>query len=411
MTKTITTTCCISGGGPAGLMLGMLLARAGVDVTVLEKHKDFLRDFRGDTIHPSTMQALEELGLLNAFLEMPHQRMSSFTLGFGAKTIRLADFSRLPVSAPFIAIMPQWNFLNFLATEASRHANFRLLLETQATSLIEDEGRVTGLLARTSDAELRVHAAFTVAADGRGSLLRASAGLPLIDRGAPVDVLWFKLDRKPTDPDQIQAQFLPGKAVVLINRDSYWQCAFLITKGEVDAIRNAGLESFRSRLASALPFEAGRVETLTMWDQVKLLKVQVNRLAKWWRPGFLCIGDAAHAMSPVGGVGINLAVQDAIAAANTLAATLARSKAPGIDQLSAIQARREFPARATQRIQIAIQNGLLATSLTAQGRVRPPLALRLLTSVPGLRQLPSRILGLGVRPEHIGPELTRLMQR
>jgi 2-polyprenyl-6-methoxyphenol hydroxylase-like FAD-dependent oxidoreductase len=392
-------------------MLGMLLARAGVDVTVLEKHKDFLRDFRGDTIHPSTMQSLEELGLLNAFLELPHQRMTSFSLGFGAKTIRLADFSRLAVPAPFIAIMPQWNFLNFLAADAGRHANFRLLRETQATSLIEDDGCVTGLVARSGETEVRVHAALTVAADGRGSLLRASAGLPLIEYGAPIDVLWFQLDRKPTDPDQIQAQFLPGRAVVLINRGSYWQCAFLITKGEVDAIRNAGLEDFRSRVASALPFEAGRVETLTMWDQIKLLNVQVNRLTKWWRPGFLCIGDAAHAMSPVGGAGINLAVQDAVAAANTLTSTLALKRSPGVDQLAAIQARRELPTHVTQRIQIAIQDRILATSLTAHSQLRAPIALRLLTSVPGLRQLPTRILGLGVRPEHIGPELSRLMQR
>lgn len=409
MTKTISTTCCISGGGPAGLMLGLLLARAGVDVTVLEKHADFLRDFRGDTIHPSTMQTMDELGLLDEFLTLPHQKVESFSLNFGNESISLADFRGLPVRAPFIAMMPQWDFLNFLAEKAAQSANFRLLMETEATSLIESEGRVTGLVARSGSTEIRIEAALTVAADGRGSILRACAGLPLTDHGAPIDVLWFRLDRKPTDPEQVRAQFLPGTAVVSINRGSYWQCAFLITKGGLEAIRVAGLDSFRSRLAAALPFEPGRADALTSWDQVKLLNVQVNRLAKWWRPGFICIGDAAHAMSPVGGVGINLAIQDAVAAANLLAATLARGKAPGTEQLAAVQARRDFPTRTTQRIQLAIQDRILAVTLSATGSVRPPLALRIIAAVPWLRPLPSRILGLGVRPEHIEADLIRLM--
>jgi 2-polyprenyl-6-methoxyphenol hydroxylase-like FAD-dependent oxidoreductase len=409
MTKTITTTCCISGGGPAGMMLGLLLARAGVEVTVLEKHKDFLRDFRGDTIHPSTMQTMDELGLLDEFLELPHQRVNTFSLNFGDESIPLADFSRLPVRAPFIAMMPQWDFLNFLSDKAARHANFRLLLETETTSLVETDGRVIGLFARSGEEEVRIEAALTVAADGRGSILRASAGLSLIDHGAPIDVLWFRLARRPTDPEQVRAQFLPGRAVVLFNRDDYWQCAFLIPKGGLEAIRVAGLEAFRSRLATALPFEPARVGSLSSWDQIRLLNVQVNRLTKWWRPGLLCIGDAAHAMSPVGGVGINLAIQDAVAAANILAETLVRGKAPGIDQLAAVQAQREFPTKMTQRIQIAIQSRILAVTLSAKGKVRAPLALRIITSVPGLRRLPSHLFGMGVRPEHLGADLIRLM--
>jgi 2-polyprenyl-6-methoxyphenol hydroxylase-like FAD-dependent oxidoreductase len=409
MTEIISTTCCISGGGPAGLMLGLLLARAGVEVTVLEKHKDFLRDFRGDTIHPSTMQTLEELGLLDDFLKLPHQPARGFSLSFGDESVALADFSRLPVRAPFIAMMPQWDFLNFLSAEAARQTNFRLLMETEAMTLIETGGRIGGLIARSGNKEVRVNAALTVAADGRGSILRAGSGIPLTDHGAPIDVLWFKLSRKRSDPEQIRAQFRPGRAVVMINRGRYWQCAFLINKGGLEAVRAAGLASFRSGLASALPFEAGRVDELTGWDQIKLLNVQVNRLTKWWRPGFLCIGDAAHAMSPVGGVGINLAIQDAVATANLLAGALAQGKTPGDDLLAAVQARREFPTRMTQRIQLAIQDRILAATLSAKGKVRPPLSLRIILSLPGFRRLPTRLLGLGVQPEHIGPDLSRLM--
>jgi 2-polyprenyl-6-methoxyphenol hydroxylase-like FAD-dependent oxidoreductase len=406
MTKKIQTTCCISGGGPAGLMLGFLLAKTGVDVTVLEKHADFLRDFRGDTVHPSTMQTIEELGLLDDFLKLPHQPVSSFNGQFGNEVVHLADFKTLAVSTPYIAIMPQWDFLNFLADRASAYPNFRLLMRTEANDLIRDGSRVVGVKARGPEGDIEIRSDLVVAADGRWSRLRAAAGLGLEDRGAPIDVLWFRVSRKPEDTDQVQARFDSGRVSIALNRGDYWQCAFVIPKGGDQKIRAAGLAAFHDSLRALYPFGASRADEIQSWDQVKLLSVQVNRLKTWWLPGFLCIGDAAHAMSPVGGVGVNLAVQDAVAAANTLAGPLRDRQTVTDDVLAAVQKRREWPTRATQRMQLFVHDAVLAPALNrGDGKVRIPLVLRLVTKLPILKRMPARILGLGFRPEHIAASL------
>ena len=404
MSSSIETTCCIAGGGPAGLMLGFLLARAGVETVVLEKHADFLRDFRGDTIHPSTMQVLNDLGLLDEFLKLPHQKVPSLVAQFGAERLQLADFSKLPVRAPYIAMMPQWDFLNFLGLHARAFANFRLLMKTEATGLLLDGGRVAGVTARGPDGDVAIRAALTVAADGRASRLRDAARMTVNDFGAPMDALWFRLSRRPADTDQTQARFDTGRIFIMLNRGDYWQCAFVIPKGANERIRTAGLPAFRDSLRPLLPVDATRADEITDWDQVKLLVVQVNRLAQWWKPGFLCIGDAAHAMSPVGGVGVNLAVQDAVAAANILAEPL-RTGYLTDRHLAAVQARRDWPTRVTQRLQLIVQNTLIASALKETGVMKPPLAIRLIAALPVLNRLPGRLIGLGVRPEHVAPSL------
>jgi 2-polyprenyl-6-methoxyphenol hydroxylase-like FAD-dependent oxidoreductase len=392
----IQAQCCIAGGGPAGMMLGLLLARAGLDVVVLEKHRDFLRDFRGDTIHPSTLQLLHELGLLDAFLKLPHQKVSELQAQFGDLSFPVADFSRLPVRCPYIALIPQWDFLDFLADHAATYKGFRLVMQAEATNLIEEGGKVVGVRGTSAQGPLEVRAELVVGADGRHSTVRQQAGLEVTDLGAPIDVLWFRLSRSATDPEATMARFGGGRILVMLNRGDYWQCAFVIAKGSMEGIRSRGLDAFRARLATAASFAADRMAELTSWEQVKLLTVQVNRLREWCRPGLLCIGDAAHAMSPVGGVGINLAIQDAVAAANVL-----WRGDFSLRTLKTIQQRREFPTRLTQAFQVGVQNFILRRVLEEDAPLRPPLPVRLMASWPLLRRIPARMVGLGARPEHI----------
>jgi 2-polyprenyl-6-methoxyphenol hydroxylase-like FAD-dependent oxidoreductase len=396
--------CCIVGGGPAGLMLGLLLARAGRSVTVLEKHADFLRDFRGDTIHPSTMEVMHELGLLERFTQLPHQKIFQLYGQFGNSRIPLADFSHLPVHAPFIALMPQWDFLDFLADEARRYPGFELQMQAEATNLLEENGQVKGVTVRTPQGPRELHAALTIAADGRHSHLRGRAGLKVQDLGAPMDVLWFRLSRQPDDPAETMGRFEPGRIIVMLNRGTYWQCAFVIPKGDIEAIRAAGLSAFRTNLATLLPLPADRALDIRSWDDIKLLTVSVDRLESWCKPGLLCIGDAAHAMSPIGGVGINLAVQDAVAAANILARPLANGPV-GLEDLRRVQKRREWPTRVTQRLQLLVQNNVIAPALKARQMTQPPLFVRALARWPLLRRLPARVIGMGIRPEHVAPEI------
>ncbi|MCB1432026.1 MAG: FAD-dependent oxidoreductase [Alphaproteobacteria bacterium] len=404
MARMIKTTCCIVGGGPAGMMAGFLLARAGIDVTVLEKHADFLRDFRGDTIHPSTMLIMHELGLLDEFLKLPHHRAPRLHAQFGDEKITLADFSHLPVPAPYIALMPQWDFLNFMASRAAKLTNFRLLMQTAATRAIVEDGRTAGIVATDRDGDFDIHATLTIAADGRFSTVREDAGLKVTDLGAPMDVLWFRLSRQPDDTEETLFRFDAGQILIVLNRGDYWQCALVIPKGANDRVRAAGLQQFRDKLRPVLPVDPARADEVTDWDQVKLLNVQVNRLQTWWKPGLLCIGDAAHAMSPIGGVGVNLAVQDATAAANHLFQPLRAGTLKDPD-LAAIQSRREFPTKMTQRLQLIIQDKVIGTALHHAESPHPPLPIRLVGLVPGLNRLPARAIGLGIRPEHVAPEL------
>jgi len=396
----LSTQCCIAGGGPAGMMLGLLLARAGVDVIVLEKHADFLRDFRGDTIHPSTLEVMHELGLLDRLLKLPHQKAPAINARVGGVTIKFADFSHLKATCRFIAFMPQWDFLNFLAAEAQRYGGFGLLMRAEVTGLIEDGGQVVGVHADGPDGAIEIRADLVVGADGRHSTVRDKAGFTVDALGAPMDVLWFNLSRKPSDPDETMGVFDGGRIFVMINRGDNWQCGFVIAKGTLTEIHRRGLAAFRDDVAALSPFVADRVAELADWDAIKLLTVAVDRLRRWHRRGLLCIGDAAHAMSPIGGVGINLAIQDAVAAANRLARPL-REKRLTEDDLAAVQRRRELPTRFTQRAQILIQNRVIARALSASAPTAPPLVLRLFARYPVLRRIPGRLVGIGFRPEHV----------
>ncbi len=397
---TVQTQCCIAGGGPAGMMLGFLLARAGVDVLVLEKHADFLRDFRGDTVHPSTLQIMQELGLLDEFLQRPHQEAQQLTGYVNGEPVTIADFSHLPTRCHFIALMPQWDFLDFLAQSGRKYPTFHVHMRAEVTDLLEEEGRIVGVQARTPDGPLPVRAELVVGADGRHSTVRAQAGLQVQDMGAPIDVLWLRLSRHPSDPDQTAGRFERGRILILINRGDYWQCGFVIPKGTIDELRQKGLESFRESLAAIAPFVRDRVGELRDWNDIKLLTVVVDRLRRWYRPGLLCIGDAAHAMSPVGGVGINLAIQDAVAAANLLAGPLRQGRVTTED-LRQVQRRREWPTRFTQRAQVLIQDRIISRVLGSRGPLPLPWPLRLLRRFPILRRIPARIVGLGFRPEHV----------
>jgi 2-polyprenyl-6-methoxyphenol hydroxylase-like FAD-dependent oxidoreductase len=399
--ETLAARCCIAGGGPAGMMLGLLLARAGVDVIVLEKHADFFRDFRGDTIHPSTLEVVHELGLLDEFLKRPHQELRELRGWIGDEMIPVADFSHLPTHCKFIALMPQWDFLDFLVQQAKTYPNFRLRTQAEVIELIEEGGRIAGVRARTAAGALEVRADLVVGADGRHSTVRAQAGLETMDLGAPMDVLWMQLSQRPGDPKESMGRFDPGHVFVMIDRGDYWQCAFVIPKGGIEEVKRRGLEAFRQEVARVAPFMRDRVSEIADWDHVKLLTVAVDRLRQWCRPGLLCIGDAAHAMSPIGGIGINLAIQDAVAAGNILAEPLRHGPAT-LDQLRAVQRRRELPTRITQRAQVLIQNRIIGRVLTTQAKsFSAPLLVRLMRRWPFLRRIPARLIGMGVRPEHV----------
>ena len=404
--STITTTCAIAGGGPAGVMLGFLLARAGVPVVVLEKHIDFFRDFRGDTVHPSTLEVIHELGLLDAFLKVPHQKIDRLSLQFGDTNIALADLTHLPTHCKFVALMPQWDFLNFLAAQGKRYKSFDLHMQTEATDLIEEGGRIVGLRARAPDGTLTIRAALVVGCDGRHSTVRERAGLQSDDYGAPMDVLWFRMTREAGDPGDVFGHIEAAKLMIMLNRGDYWQCAYVIPKGGIDRVQAEGIDAFRQRVLSMSLFLADRIGEIKSFDDVKLLTVKVDRLRQWWRPGLICIGDSAHAMSPVGGVGVNIAVQDAVAAANRLAAPLKRGAVTDAD-LYAIQERRTLAVRLTQALQLAVQNRIISRALTSEQRPKPPLMFKLLGLFPVLRRIPARLIGLGVRPEHVRtPEVT-----
>ena len=382
------------------MMLGFLLARSGVRSVVLEKHGDFLRDFRGDTVHPSTLNVMDELGLLDEFLKLPHQKVSRINGLFGEERVLMADFSHLPVRTPFIAMMPQWDFLDFLAAQGKRFAGFTALMNAEATGLVEDGGRVVGVRATIEGKPDEIRADLVVGADGRHSTVREAAGLHPIVIGAPMDVLWFRLSRKPADSAETMGRFDSGSILVMLDRGDYWQCAYVIPKGSAETVKAAGIEPFRERIVQLMPFLADRVHELATVDDLKLLTVGVDRLEKWWKPGLLCIGDAAHTMSPLGGVGINIAVQDAVAAANILAGPLREGRLRDSD-LQAVQERRRWPVRATQAIQVFLQNRVVAPTLAGTRPLRPPWPVRLFNFMPFLRRIPARVLGMGVQPEHV----------
>jgi 2-polyprenyl-6-methoxyphenol hydroxylase-like FAD-dependent oxidoreductase len=400
----VRTRCCIAGGGPAGMMLGLLLARAGVDVLVLEKHADFLRDFRGDTLHPSTLEVMSELGLLDALLALPHDRVDRIALEFGGRMLAVADLRHLPTRCRFIALMPQWDFLDFLAREGARSPCFTLKMRTTATGLIRDGDRVTGLLAEGPDGPLKVRADLVVAADGRDSRLRDQSGLAVESFGAPMDVQWFRLDQPENPPPVPLGSVYPGRLLVLLPRDGYWQAGHVIPKGSDAELRAGSFESFREEMKALKPELAASFDKLRGWDDIRLLTVEVNRLRDWCLPGLLCIGDAAHAMSPIGGVGINLAIQDAVAAGNLLYEPLLRGAAD-LDALRQVQRRRLWPTRVTQRVQLGLQRTVIAGALGATTTPRPPLAMRVLDAWPWARRWPARLFGMGVRPEHVAPAL------
>jgi 2-polyprenyl-6-methoxyphenol hydroxylase-like FAD-dependent oxidoreductase len=398
---TLQTSCCIAGGGPAGLMLGYLLARAGVPVVVLEKHDDFLRDFRGDTIHPSTLEVMRELGLLDEFLTRPHQEMHRVGGIVGGRLFRIADFSHLPTACKYIAFMPQWDFLDFLAERGKRLPAFDLRLGVAASELIEEGSRVVGLHATSEKGPLDIRADLTIGADGRHSVIREQAGLVPKTIGVPIDVLWLRVTRKPDDPVDGLGRISRGRVLVTIDRGAFWQCAFIIPKDSYGILRARGLEAFRAEIAAIAPFLHDRVDEIVGWDAVKLLTVAVDRLPRWFRPGLLCIGDAAHAMSPIGGVGVNLAVQDAVAAANILAGPL-KNKTVREEDLAAVQRRRELPVRLVQGIQVLVQNRVFGPILTgSRDEVKAPWVLNLFNWLPFLQRFPARIVGMGFRPEHV----------
>ncbi|SHN87274.1 FAD-dependent oxidoreductase [Bradyrhizobium erythrophlei] len=406
MPRTIQTHCCIVGGGPAGMMLGYLLGRAGIETLVLEKHADFFRDFRGDTVHPSTLQVMDELGLIDGFLKVPHQQLQKMDGKFGDQSIRVADLGRLHVKYPFIAMMPQWDFLNFLRESGKRFASLQVMMNASATDLIWSGDRVVGVHADTPEGPVEIRAGLTVGCDGRHSVVRERARLDVEEIGAPMDVLWFRAGRRPNETENLFARIQTGKMLVTFDRGDYWQCAYVIAKGQFDAVKARGLDAFRSDIAGMAPVLDAGMSDVKTWDDVKLLTVAINRLKRWTRPGLLCIGDAAHAMSPIGGVGVNLAIQDAVATANLLAAKLVALKdsrgCPSEQELDAVRERRTFPVRMTQAMQVAVQNNLISRVIKPGDEpLRVPMFLRIVSSVPWLQALAGRLMAVGVRPEHV----------
>jgi 2-polyprenyl-6-methoxyphenol hydroxylase-like FAD-dependent oxidoreductase len=401
MAGTLQVRCCIAGGGPAGMMLGYLLGRAGIETVVLEKHADFLRDFRGDTVHPSTLMIMQELGLIDDFLKLPHSEIRAFAAEIGETRVKIADFARVATPFKFVALMPQWDFLNFLAEKARRFPALKVVMSAQVTSLVETAGRVVGVMAITPDGPLEVRATLVVGCDGRSSTVRAASGLVVQDLGSPIDVLWFRVSKKPGDPEQVLGRLGADKMIVTIDRTNYWQCAYVIGKGGIERVHAAGLEAFKAAVADGARFLSDRVDELKSFDDIKLLSVSVDRLTAWSKPGLLCIGDAAHAMSPVGGVGINLAIQDAVATANLLAAKLKAETLQDGD-LDSVRRRRLFPVKVIQGLQVAVHNRVLKPAVSGARRsLKVPWPLKLLDSHAWLRRWPAQFLGLGVRPEHV----------
>jgi 2-polyprenyl-6-methoxyphenol hydroxylase-like FAD-dependent oxidoreductase len=394
------TSCCIAGGGPAGMMAGFLLARAGVDVIVLEKHADFFRDFRGDTIHPSTFELMSELGFLDEFLEITHQEVPEIGVMFDEQFLKIADFKKLATPVPAIGMMPQWDFLNFIQKKAQAYPTFHLMMEANATELLKENEKIIGLKTATKGGSVEIYATLVIAADGRSSVLRERAGLKINSYGSPIDVLWFRLSKQPTDPAQSFGYSRHGSLVVLLDRRDYWQCGFVIAKGGFEETRKKDIQAFGKTISEAVPFFKDRVGELKDWEQVKLLTVIVDHLEKWYRDGFLCIGDAAHAMSPVGGVGINLAIQDAVATANFTWRSLKEKQQIDVSILRKIQKRREFPTRMTQRLQMGVQNGIIKKRLSGK-KQQPPLLMKMFNRFQWLRKIPAKAIGIGIRPEHI----------
>ncbi|MBI1328175.1 MAG: FAD-dependent oxidoreductase [Alphaproteobacteria bacterium] len=400
MTEVINTQCCIAGGGPAGMMLGVLLARAGVDVVVLEKHADFLRDFRGDTVHPSTLEIIYELGWLEDFLKCPHQKVNHMEGVIGKENITLADFSHLKTQAPYIAFMPQWDFLNFLKQKASTYKNFTLIMQAKVDELLVANDTIVGVKATTDDGVIEVRSSLVVAADGRNSDVRRLAHMDVLEHGSPIDVLWFRISRKLDDPSAVFGRIMPGSLMVMLNRGDYWQCGYVIKKGEYEALKSQGLESFRKKILENAPSLKESIHEIMDWEQIKLLTVKVDFLKKWYKDGLLCIGDAAHAMSPVGGVGINLAIQDAVAAANILACPLAADKLNAV-HVAAVQERRQWPTKIIQFMQLIMHKRIIYQALQSKKDFKAPLFLRAIAAMPVLQQLMGQFIGMGFRPEHI----------
>jgi len=397
--KSLRTSCCVVGGGPAGMMLGYLLARGGIKVTVLEKHQDFFRDFRGDTVHPSTLDIMDQLGLLTGLLQLPHQRVTSVSARIGDFDFEAADFRLVPTRCKFVALMPQWDFLNFLSEHAKGLESFELRMQHEGIGLIRNGQRIVGVDAQSPAGPLQIQADLVVACDGRHSAIRQSAGLSVQEFGVPIDVLWFRISRQPHDPQQVLGNINYGKALILINRGDYFQAGLIIRKGTLEQIKGEGLDAFRDNIAKIAPYLRDRVGEIEHWDQIKLLTVQINRLRRWHLPGLLCIGDAAHAMSPAGGVGINLAIQDAVAAANILTGPFRSRQVPD-SILKRVQDRREFPTRVTQFLQVSGHNALKAV-FEEDGPIRVPWQLKVIDALPGRKWIMGYVVGVGVRPERV----------